>query len=303
MLNEVRNIIELIELVKVRHAIYDFQADERNNRGNVDNLWNEVAIEMGATPSECKRKWASLRNALSRDLRNEKEASLNQSRKKKWYLADHLEFLRYHLKKRYRIPKGDLQADESMEADNENYFDLSTQDVFNEYLTPEESNNLEHKSAFTSIHSSTIVDESKARQSTQSSSPFCVPVLSSPSPSAFSAKSANEVRIYYKNQQSSNASLSSHEIKNKNEIQQQQRAAKSTPPKSFPHEIQHHQINQSSSCGKRIIEDESTLLDERNMTFFRSIIPDMLRLSDRKQRLYKQNVIMKLNRFLDEQGA
>ncbi|XP_036329493.1 uncharacterized protein LOC118741607 isoform X2 [Rhagoletis pomonella] len=74
---------KLIDLVEARRALYDARDMDHANRKRIENLWIEVSIEMNWEVSECKRKWASLRNAYTRCLREERTKSSGSAGKKK----------------------------------------------------------------------------------------------------------------------------------------------------------------------------------------------------------------------------
>ncbi|XP_049876244.1 uncharacterized protein LOC126373932 [Pectinophora gossypiella] len=90
----------MIRLVRERRLLY-----ARNNMpvasyyAQVKSLWEEVAIEMGWTVGDVRRKWSHIRNSYSRHLRNELGgARTGRGRAvSRWYLADELDFLREHM--------------------------------------------------------------------------------------------------------------------------------------------------------------------------------------------------------------
>ncbi|XP_055849940.1 transcription factor Adf-1-like [Episyrphus balteatus] len=273
-LNDLHDIVKLINLIKIRPGIYDNTQGDHNNRATVEALWKEVADEMNATPVDCKRKWASLRNAFSRDLRNERDAEINKRKKKKWYLATHLWFLRDYLTVKPREEKDTIneQSEYTMDGSTQ-FFNTSTQDGTFENLYPEEEIEVEEEK----IHAFAV------------QSPPLV-YINKRAPSYY-----NEPEIPYNNE-------IPHSSKN-----EQPSPYKIVLPRPTNNEVCENPAKEShappSSIAKKIRLTESSEFDERNMIFFKSLIPDILTLSDRRQRLYKQNVLRKLNKFLDEQEA
>ncbi|XP_045774314.1 uncharacterized protein LOC123873504 [Maniola jurtina] len=90
----------LIRLVRARRLLY-----ARNNMPvasyytQVKNLWDDVAMHMGWSVADVRRKWSHIRNSYSRHLRNEMHGACTTRGRmvSRWYLADELEFLREHM--------------------------------------------------------------------------------------------------------------------------------------------------------------------------------------------------------------
>ncbi|XP_067626223.1 uncharacterized protein [Eurosta solidaginis] len=83
---------KLIDLVKDRRPIYD--SDDKLYRQNVDDLWMQIAEEIGIEVNECKRKWLSLRNSYARYLRETRTSDLRGKKRKQWYMADAMSFVK-----------------------------------------------------------------------------------------------------------------------------------------------------------------------------------------------------------------
>ncbi|XP_067624727.1 uncharacterized protein [Eurosta solidaginis] len=98
---------QLLTLIKARKPIYDLNDAQYKNRPVVEQLWMEIAVKMNSDVIECKRKWACLRNSYVRYLRTEKSAdSYDGEKKKKWYMANAMSFLRQHI----RMPRSGFRT-------------------------------------------------------------------------------------------------------------------------------------------------------------------------------------------------
>ncbi|XP_067624725.1 uncharacterized protein [Eurosta solidaginis] len=89
---------QLLTLIKARKPIYDLNDAQYKNRPVVEQLWMEIAVKMNSDVIDCKRKWSYLRKSYARYLRTERSAdSCDGEKKKKWYMADAMSFLRNHI--------------------------------------------------------------------------------------------------------------------------------------------------------------------------------------------------------------
>ncbi|XP_055904170.1 uncharacterized protein LOC129939984 [Eupeodes corollae] len=272
--SEVHDIEKLIVMVKNRPAIYDHSYPEHKNKEHTEMLWKQISDELNMSVKLCKSKWLALRNSFSREIRNEKESSchptLIKRKRRKWYLAEDMAFLRdylnYGLVKRNSINDGQIEIE-----DDDNYGD----------------------------------DDSNSNDETCSSLPNVEkPEMKYSPKTPPPGMDENDIKLH---------SISSQDGIFETAHQTPSRVPSTTskqPPK--PQQQSHQDLTAENPIEdpfkeytypkrRRRCEEELNELREQNMSFFKSILPDILKLTERRQRLFKQEVLSVLNNSLDEQ--
>ncbi|XP_076069193.1 uncharacterized protein LOC143041239 [Oratosquilla oratoria] len=117
---------KLIVLVEARPSIYNYTLKDHHNKEIINMFWDEIATEVGSTSEKCKAKWNSIRTSYSRFLRDEKQPSgSGASKKKKWYLAESLAFLRDYMGKHRNLGSNSNVVDENEAEQNADVSDFS----------------------------------------------------------------------------------------------------------------------------------------------------------------------------------
>ncbi|XP_076030648.1 uncharacterized protein LOC143018936 [Oratosquilla oratoria] len=117
---------KLIVLVEARPSIYNYTLKDHHNKDIINMFWDEIATEVGSTSEKCKAKWNSIRTSYSRFLRDEKQPSgSGASKKKKWYLAESLAFLRDYMGKHRNLGSNSNVVDENEAEQNADVSDFS----------------------------------------------------------------------------------------------------------------------------------------------------------------------------------
>ncbi|KAJ8954022.1 hypothetical protein NQ318_004315 [Aromia moschata] len=83
--------IRFVQVVEKYSVLYDHSDDNYSNRHAQEMAWNLVGTEMNQSGSVCKEKWKNIRSAYTRYLRQKSDS--NTSVKKRYYLAEYLNFL------------------------------------------------------------------------------------------------------------------------------------------------------------------------------------------------------------------
>lgn len=85
----------LIEAVRKRQVLYDKIHEDYSNRNLINQLWNDVAKEVGIDGATARKKWAVLRDSFRRHYKKETtyKSRSGGKRKKTWYLYKSMLFL------------------------------------------------------------------------------------------------------------------------------------------------------------------------------------------------------------------
>ncbi|XP_075238636.1 uncharacterized protein LOC142334465 [Lycorma delicatula] len=83
-----QNIVSFIQCVQKYPALYDYTLSSYRS-DEQEKAWLEVANQMGENPATCKEKWKNLRACLCRHLRTQ----VNSTWKRPYYLAEHMKFV------------------------------------------------------------------------------------------------------------------------------------------------------------------------------------------------------------------
>ncbi|KAF5308928.1 hypothetical protein FQR65_LT00010 [Abscondita terminalis] len=94
-----------------------------HNQQIKDNIWEEIAKEMQKPVSECKKRWASLRDSFRKSLKSQETKSGQGSLKKRlWRFDKQMTFLRPFMANRKQISNvDDSDSSESERYEQENY--------------------------------------------------------------------------------------------------------------------------------------------------------------------------------------
>ncbi|XP_060655981.1 uncharacterized protein LOC132791172 [Drosophila nasuta] len=112
---------QLIFLIESRKPIYNYKSKDHANKEITDKLWRQIAKEMNCEVSDCKSKWTVLRNSYARYLRDERHGlrlNLSGRRKKKWYLADSMAFLKDYVHQQHPVAALDSQDTSSISSES-----------------------------------------------------------------------------------------------------------------------------------------------------------------------------------------
>ncbi|CAD7004380.1 uncharacterized protein LOC105664966 [Ceratitis capitata] len=124
---------KLLKLVKARQPIYI-----RKTNGNKKKLWQEIAAEMNWSVTDCKTKWMCLRNAYCRHLRGLPLDRYGKERRK-WYLADAMAFLSPHVRSNYSGNNSlDSQDAEEFKSETASVLDESVHSITSSIASAEE---------------------------------------------------------------------------------------------------------------------------------------------------------------------
>ncbi|CAK9814759.1 hypothetical protein ANTPLA_LOCUS8331 [Anthophora plagiata] len=115
-MDETKNCKNLVLTVKKYPALYDLSCNDYHNRVVRNKMWKAVAQEVNASAAECKEKWKNLRASFSRHLRNQNTANLKS--KKRYYMADYMDFLLPYSK--FRRPDNNLNEEGTMAGESWN---------------------------------------------------------------------------------------------------------------------------------------------------------------------------------------
>ncbi|KOC62164.1 Transcription factor Adf-1 [Habropoda laboriosa] len=130
-MDETKNYKNLVLTVKKYPALYDLSCNNYHNRVVRNKIWKAVAQELSASAAECKEKWKNLRASFTRHLRNQN--TVNSKSKKRYYMADYMDFLLPYSKFRRpddslneeRAIAGEIWNDETASDTSSNYKKLN----------------------------------------------------------------------------------------------------------------------------------------------------------------------------------
>ncbi|KAL4720607.1 hypothetical protein ACJJTC_006949 [Scirpophaga incertulas] len=108
---------KLINIVSAYRELYDLQNEHYMNQSRKDNIWAEIAIEMGASAKICKERWKSLRDGYNRSLKRRKTKSGDgATTSKPWRYEKQMGFLQPFFQERQ--VKSNLMKSVSSEDDS-----------------------------------------------------------------------------------------------------------------------------------------------------------------------------------------
>ncbi|KAL4720743.1 hypothetical protein ACJJTC_006817 [Scirpophaga incertulas] len=108
---------KLINIVSAYRELYDLQNEHYMNQSRKDNIWAEIAIEMGASAIICKERWKSLRDGYNRSLKRRKTKSGDgATTSKPWRYEKQMGFLQPFFQERQ--VKSNLMKSVSSEDDS-----------------------------------------------------------------------------------------------------------------------------------------------------------------------------------------
>ncbi|GIX89365.1 hypothetical protein CEXT_232171 [Caerostris extrusa] len=90
--------LKLIQLIKERPALYDSGHPKHRYRLHIDQLWNEIAVEMGAPVYDLRNKWHVLRCCFNRAMKEMQSGNRRSGRQ--WHLYNAMLFIKSYLRKR-----------------------------------------------------------------------------------------------------------------------------------------------------------------------------------------------------------
>ncbi|GIY56233.1 hypothetical protein CDAR_108471 [Caerostris darwini] len=90
--------LKLIQLIKERPALYDSGHPKHRYRLYIDQLWNEIAVEMGAPVYDLRNKWHVLRCCFNRAMKEMQSGNRRSGRQ--WHLYNAMLFIKSYLRKR-----------------------------------------------------------------------------------------------------------------------------------------------------------------------------------------------------------
>ncbi|XP_055851513.1 uncharacterized protein LOC129915848 [Episyrphus balteatus] len=329
MIFDIEKILELQKLIKARPELYNHKSSKTKTECAI--IWNEIAGKVGKKVSECRTVWTGLRSSYARHLQNmeNNENGVNRRKKAEWYLASKMSFLNEFMQ---RPPKErnitistnneDLNSStNSVEVDDSSTINLkfnnqrteSTDDDIHSIVTikSEEEESLSEEIMQNAFEDNPIIEEEKTVNAIESNNytlKKCRVELSTndqnilipkrnehqlEDPSASFSKrlkmspngtnlTIEEINIPEKN----TVTLKTNE--NKNEIS---KVIVSKTPKT-------PQAKNSFTAKEEIVDEKAR--EESTMMFFQSILFELRELTDRNLRLFKQDILQDLNKYLDE---
>ncbi|XP_055851514.1 uncharacterized protein LOC129915849 [Episyrphus balteatus] len=260
------NIEDFISLIENRPALYNFKIPDFKNTKLTEKLWEEVARECNADVYTCKSKWSNLRVSFARQIRYEQSNANNLPLKNDWYLKDNMAFMRNYM--RLHNPKKNTEKSKKENPKNQELLMESSLEV--------QQDTILSKSNF-EIKNETLLENENVSD--------CISILSTISDESNSETvqltKTFEGAIYNKPAQ-----------KRRSPIQEDQSSEE--PLKKIMKSQEIVEKPSSSSVSKQQKEDAT-------VKFFKSMLLDFNKLTARRQRLLKQELMEDLNTLLDEQ--
>ncbi|KAL1488156.1 hypothetical protein ABEB36_015114 [Hypothenemus hampei] len=119
---------KLINLISQYSELYDLQNEHYMNSSRKNNIWNEIAKEMGEKDTVCKEKWKCLRDSYHRNLKNRKcKSGDGATKRKKWKFESQMDFLRPYLQE--RATKSNIECIRTTMSDDNDTSETSTLDI------------------------------------------------------------------------------------------------------------------------------------------------------------------------------
>ncbi|PRD29989.1 UNVERIFIED_CONTAM: hypothetical protein NCL1_27761 [Trichonephila clavipes] len=100
--------LKLIQLIKARRAIYDPNHPKHRYRTYIDQLWNEISKEMGASVYDLRNKWHVLRCCFNRVMKEMQSGSRRSGRQ--WHLYSAMLFIKTYLRKRKNADQSGFES-------------------------------------------------------------------------------------------------------------------------------------------------------------------------------------------------
>ncbi|KAL1489126.1 hypothetical protein ABEB36_014069 [Hypothenemus hampei] len=159
---------KLINLISQYSELYDLQNEHYMNSSRKNNIWNEIAKEMGEKDTVCKEKWKCLRDSYHRNLKNRKcKSGDGATKRKKWKFESQMDFLRPYLQE--RATKSNIECIRTTMSDDNATSETSTLDIIS--TSSEPGNSLLPPSSATSLMFKNITARKKNKtQPTQTPS-------------------------------------------------------------------------------------------------------------------------------------
>ncbi|XP_055906943.1 uncharacterized protein LOC129942154 isoform X2 [Eupeodes corollae] len=323
------NVNDFIELVKARPSLYNSYANGYTSREHHKILWKEIADELDSNSQQCRTIWTSLRSSYARHLQNmeNNEKGINRKKKAKWYLADKMSFLNDFMS---RTPKdrnitldpndsnfattvsGDdnsmFQSFSNFDYKNENINSFNGAAEDNQSIVTIKSEDLESQMTLSSHsledriiqvadYGNNVENENEAEaKETQ---------LQTQSPEKSYRMKKCRVQLSSRDQNILTPKRTSSVARPRESPKKDQGPIPKRLKMSSPATIDLPKFTQpmaTTTTTTTMRDEKSDIKARENSTllFFESILYDLRRLPDRKLRLFKQDILQDLNKYLDE---
>lgn len=262
------DVLKLIDLIKQNPLLYYSNSKVYKCKNATREIWSLIAEQMNKNEQECKVVWTSLRSSYTRHLQNLKRNKERKIKIKPWYLADRLSFLNEHVLQQKQYITGPYRT-----LENVNQTTISNDDISASF-----SIEYSHQNSMTddiqSINNAEITNYNEDMYQGLTDDALPIPDsqnILSPQPQ----QDSNEDVI--------NSPLATNITTNSPIL---------TKMKMFESSL--------------ITETDETMHDEREEStkkFLHSLLFDCKKLSDKKLRLFKQDVLKNLYLYLDGDDA
>ncbi|XP_055850696.1 uncharacterized protein LOC129915241 [Episyrphus balteatus] len=276
-----------INSIKARPALYNTKSKVYRMRLVTDEYWTQIANIMKMDVKECRTVWAGFRSSYARHLqfmRKNKEGPKDKLIKP-WYLAGHMSFLDEYMKvrpKRQKTNNPNRTATTKID-DNDN----STTSFSNiEYKS--ENRTMDENLSLSSIKSE---EESLGSEIGEETT---ISVKSEPDEETNEEELTNLIEDLVKESEAEENPKDDNFCVKKSEIETTDEDQKETQPAK---RIKKDTSESSLNAKEKSIQSR----EESVVTFFESLLLDIGKLSDRNLRLFKEDVLKDMNKYLDEQ--
>ncbi|XP_055905225.1 probable serine/threonine-protein kinase ndrD [Eupeodes corollae] len=276
--------IRFVQMVKKHRCLYDKKVPEYRNRDYQEKAWTVISQETRENVIHCKERWRNLRACLSRYI---KQQSGNDPQHKPYYLTEHMAFLLPFLK----------SIRQSVDS-SQSIFNI--QNTLNEYKY-NQSNDLEMKHSLSENDEETIdaFDNGGAQ------------IINRPPETSTPMSDTNSAHTSTMNNFIPDVQIEMRETPDANSeiIFSPSSAAAATPHMNghHHHNHQHHHSNhinypqpkriklehqQSGSANERSPDGYyNNQVENSDMEFFRSILPDIVELTPLQKRKLKIGIL------------
>ncbi|XP_055617026.1 transcription factor Adf-1-like [Toxorhynchites rutilus septentrionalis] len=82
----------LIEMVRQYEELYNMSDERYTDKIHKDNVWRQIAMELGSTDVACKTRWISLRDQFRKTIKKKEETDASEP-SSKWKYEDCMSFV------------------------------------------------------------------------------------------------------------------------------------------------------------------------------------------------------------------
>lgn len=261
---EHQNVEKLIALIRERPTIYGPKPrkGKKKHQKVLDALWSEVAVEMNRPVNQCKLKWTTLRNCYARLLREERSQKV---KKRHWHLRNDMNFLRGFIQPYSETKKNSLRRTISLRRQ------LSTTDMSTTNCSFDETTSskpIKDPIIVKCVSQDTTISQEHHQPQ------FTIVETSEQVTNNIWQPEHSSIENEHNTNYSNNCPVI--EVNPFNSTERIESTEKNSPTKS--------------------VDNRS----EANSLFLKSLLPDVNKLSERKQRIFKRKTLEILEMLFDE---